>query len=269
MPRLFISVIISAPLFPLVGQETTPPAIVGELRTSVGNTQPTSRVLLNRPIKDSKVIRDQGRTITIYQVGPPIVELRQQQEKPSREESPRELVSEAKPSSGFTVSATVLSDNLTRLEWWSHSDGQAKKHVSWSNIGWKNIQGFNTIEDAKRSYTFMLFLSGDSVDEFNKRAEDRGLAPAPDLLPDFSQSGARYSNEDDKNIPEAGKAFMEAIHALYDSKEVELKQAQKLRQENRERYRKNLELNPPKKEDVVIQFWERDLSKEAPTKKGK
>ena len=57
---------------PLWGQENSRPAIVGEIRTSVGNSQPKSRVLLNRTIESSKVIHDQGRTITIYKVVAPI-----------------------------------------------------------------------------------------------------------------------------------------------------------------------------------------------------
>mgnify|MGYP005862160239 CR=1 FL=1 len=56
---------------PLCGQESTAPAIVGEIRTFVGDTQPKSRVLLNRTIESSEVIHDQGRTITIYQVEAP------------------------------------------------------------------------------------------------------------------------------------------------------------------------------------------------------
>jgi hypothetical protein len=254
---------------PLWGQENSPPAIVGEIRTSVGKTQPQSRVLLNRTIESSKVIHDQGRTITIYKVEAPAPSVEKETDNTPQERPVLEPQIEAKPSAGFTISATILSDNLTRLEWWSHSKGQTEKQVSWSNIGWQNLQGFNTIEDEDRSYTFMLFLGGGSVEEFNKRAETLDLNTAPDFLPDFDESGSRYTNETDEQVSEVGNAFMDAIHTLYDLKAVELKQAQALRQENRERYRQELAENPPKKEDVVIQFWKREPLEETPTIESK
>jgi|GEM_PF-1054203 len=266
MVRALIGLFLVSPLW---GQENSRPAIVGEIKTSVGNTQPKSRVLLNRTIKSSKVIHDQGRTITIYKVEAPAPSVEKAPENIPAERLASEPQIEAKPSAGFTVSATVLSDNLTRLEWWSHSKGQTEKQVSWSNIGWQNLQGFNTIEDKDRSYTFMLFLGGDSVEEFNKRAETLGLKTAPDFLADFSESGSRYTNEADEEVSEVGNTFMEAIHTLYDSKAVELQQAQALRQENREKYRQELADNPPKKEDVVIQFWKREPLEETPATESK
>lgn len=264
MFRLLTGLLVGSSLFPLAGQEVATPSIVGEIRTSVKSSKPQSRVLLNRKIHSSKVIYDQGRTITIYKVDPssPKPVALKEVAAPQKSRIDQE---EAKPSAGFTVFATVLSDNLTRLEWWSHSKRQSKKNVSWSNIGWVNLQGFNTIEDEQRSYTFMLFLSGDSVENFNKRAEEVGENLAPDHLPNFSESGARYTHENEAGISEAGKDFIEAIHALYDGKEAELKKARLVREENRRKYRRELELNPPKKENVVIQFWERDRSKETQT----
>jgi len=255
--------------FPLWGQETSSPAIVGEIRTSVGLTQPKSRVLLNRTIESSQVIHDQGRTITIYKVEAPTPSVEKAPENIPTERLATEPQVEAKPSAGFTISATVLSDNLTRLEWWSHSKGQMEKQVSWSNIGWQNLQGFNTIEDEDRSYTFMLFLGGSSVEEFNKRAETLDLNTAPDFLSDFDESGSKYTNETDEEVSEIGNAFMEAIHTLYNLKAEELKQAQLLRLENRERYRQELVDNPPKKQDVVIQFWKREPLEETPATESK
>ena len=243
----------------MVGEEVARVTIVGEIRTSAGNSEPQSRVLLNRKIQSSKVIHDQGRSITIYKVDPPSPApvAKKKVEAPQKGRRPRK---EAKPSAGFTISATVLSDNLTRLEWWSHSKGQSEKKTSWSNIGWRNLQGFNTIEDDQRSYTFMLFLSSDSIEGFNKRAKDEGENLAPNHLPKFQQSGARYTHNNEDGISEAGKDFIEAIHALYDGKEVDLKRARLVREENQRKYQRELELNPPKKKDVVIQFWERDRS---------
>jgi len=266
MLRIYLAVFT---VVPLMGQEAPPPTIRGEIRTSVGDMQPMSRVLLNRTIKSSKVIHDQGRTITIHNVDPPAPVERIQGEKPSVKKSSLTPQIETKASVGFTFSATALSDHLTRLEWWSHSAGQSNKHISWSNISWATLQGFNAIEDDKRSYAFILFLNSSSLEEFNKQAEAIASNRAPDVLSDFSQSGAAYTNEDDGKISEVGKAFMESIHTLYDLKEPELRQAQELRQDNQEKYRRELELNPPKKEDVVIQFWERLPATETSTQEGK
>ena len=254
---------------PLLGQEHSPPAIVGEIRTTVDKTQPKSRVLLNRTIEDSKVIHDQGRMITIYKVEPPVPSAKKSLENSSNKKRPLEIPIVAKPSIGFTVSATVLSDNLTRLEWWSHSKGQTKKQVTWSNINWYNLQGFNTIEDENRSYTFMLFLAADSLEEFNKRAKALEEQTSPDFLSIFKESGSQYSNETDEDVSEVGNAFMEAIHTIYDLKVLELEQAQALREENRKKYRQELLENPPQKEDVVIQFWKREPVKEIPATKRK
>ena len=55
--------------------------------------------------------------------------------------------------------------------------------------------------------------------------------------------------------------FLEAIHDLYEEKETELIEAHEKRVADQIARQEQLRLNPPKKKDVEVHFWNNDVNK--------
>jgi len=217
-----------------------------------------------KKIESTRVIQGKGRTITIQRVeAPPELSPRSRSSRNHRVEVlPPQGITVAKESVSFTVSATVIDGKTTMLEWNSHDEQQ--KIISFSNMNWELLGGFKKLEDDNRSYTSMIFTRNITRAEF-----DELNISFPDHLPPIEQGGARYTTVTDGEISPVAADFLEAIHKLYDQDRERIKEAHTEREQKREERELELLENPPKPQDVTLQFWKRKPAQETPAKRNR
>lgn len=215
-----------------------------------------------REIESSKVIQDKERTITIQRIkapSAPPAESEKLGRVPVRV-APAQDTTNQKESLSFTISATVIDGKITMLEWESNSDPQ-QKIVSFSNVNWNLFGGFQTLEDKTKSYTAMIFARTMTRSDF-----DELQISFPDHLPSLEEGGARYTIVSEGEISPIALSFLETVHKFYDKEERKIKNVHAKREKKRKARERELRENPPKQEDVVIQFWKREPKKETQTK---
>ena len=165
------------------------------------------------------------------------------------------------------LSATVYDHNRTLLR--IYPNGRVGDAVSaWSNLDFNHFSGFSNyrVKDGENGslYDFGLLMGISGVDtrRSNKMAEARGIeyqGPEIPKMPDFVDAGPAFV------LVEGGKQSpamdtLEQIHDLYRKEGVRMKEAYHAREKARADRKAYLLANPPKPEDIVIKFWQRDPS---------
>ena len=83
----------------------------------------------------------------------------------------------------------------------------------------------------------------------------------PNNLPKLESADPRYTVDRATDKDEIALEFLESIHDLYSEKADELKLAYEKREAERIARQEYLRLNPLKKKDVEVHFWNNDVNK--------
>jgi hypothetical protein len=149
------------------------------------------------------------------------------------------------------LSASVVDHRATLLRWWE--DG--KEYQAWSNVDFKYLTGFASFSKGDRS--FVTFMGVGDVSSASLRAESMFQVPAdlPTGAPDFRMiQGAAGESE--------GYDAIVALHELYATDGVRLREAYELREARRKEAEAELRANPPVPKDIVLNFWKVEPPKE-------
>ena len=163
-----------------------------------------------------------------------------------------------------SVSATVYDNEATFLRVHTQSGGESQVTEAWSNVDWRHLSGFASFEGRGQTFSFLL-MAGDSSIEALKKAKELNpeivVPEPPNNLPKIGSAGPRYTVGKEAANHEVALEFLEAIHDLYEEKETELIEAHEKRVADQIARQEQLRLNPPKKKDVEVHFWNNDVNK--------
>ncbi len=162
------------------------------------------------------------------------------------------------------VSASVYEHKRTLIS--CHPNGEPTQVITaWSNLDFNHFSGFSRFETKGRegvmqTYDLMMGISDMPGPVRVKRLVKAGQidkAPAPPNLPDLAVAGPAFVVvEGDASDPEAMN-LLQGMHDLYRNEGPRMKAAYQARMKAQAERRAYLLANPPKPEDVTIQFWER------------
>jgi hypothetical protein len=162
------------------------------------------------------------------------------------------------------VSASVYEHKRTLIS--CHPNGKPSQVITaWSNLDFNHFSGFIRFEIKERkgimqTYNLMMGISDMPGPAQVKRLAKAGQidkAPRPPNLPDLAVAGPAFVVvEGDASDPEA-MSLLQGMHDLYRSEGPRMKAAYHARMKAQAARRAYLLANPPKPEDVTIQFWER------------
>ena len=166
------------------------------------------------------------------------------------------------------LSATVYDPNRTFLR--IYPNGRLHDSVTaWSNLNFNHFCGFSTyrVKDAEDGtlYDFGLLMGIGSMDtrRWKEMAEARGIeykGPEIPVIPemiDLADGGPSFVVvEGDAESP--AMDTLEQIHDLYRKEGKRMEEAYHAREKARAERKAYLLANPPKPNDVKIQFWKRN-----------
>jgi len=165
------------------------------------------------------------------------------------------------------LSATVYNHNRTLLRIYPNG-GLDQKVEAWSNLDFNHFSGFATyrVKDAEDGtiYNFGLLMGIGSTDtrRWAELAAKKGFeykAPEIPKMPDLADGGPSFVVvEGDAKSP--AMDTLEQIHDLYRKEGVRMEEAHYAREKAYAERKAYLVAHPPKPEDIVIKFWERDPS---------
>jgi hypothetical protein len=165
------------------------------------------------------------------------------------------------------LSATVYNQNRTFLQ--IDPNGRLDGSVTaWSNLNFNHFSDFSTyqVKDAEDGtlYDFGLLMGIDSIEtrRWKEMAEARGVKnkgpelPKIPIMCDLAVGGPAFIVvEGDANSP--AMDTLEQIHDLYQKEGAKMEKAYHVREKARAERKAHLLANPPKPDDVKIQFWKR------------
>ena len=166
------------------------------------------------------------------------------------------------------LSATVYDHNRTFLQIYPNGrlDGSV---TAWSNLDFNHFSGFSTyrVKDAADGtlYDFGLLMGISSMDtrRWKEIAEARGVKnkgleiPEIPIMSDLAEGGPAFIVvKGDAKSP--AMDTLEQIHDLYRKEGVKMEKAYHVREKARAERKAYLLANPPKPDDVKIQFWTRN-----------
>jgi hypothetical protein len=168
------------------------------------------------------------------------------------------------------LSATVYDHTRTFLK--IYPNGKLGNEVTaWSNLDFNHFGGFSTyqVKNAKDGtlYDFGILMGIGDADthRWKKVAEARGEnyrgpeIPEIPKMPDLSIGGPSFVVvEGDAKSP--AMDTLEQIHDLYRKEGARMEAAYHAREKAHAERKAYLLAHPPKPEDIVIKFWERDPS---------
>jgi hypothetical protein len=166
------------------------------------------------------------------------------------------------------LSATVYDQNRTFLR--IYPNGKVGEEVTaWSNLNFNHFSGFSTcrVKDAEDGtlYDFGLLMGIGGIDtrRWKKMAEERGVEyqgpkiPEIPIIDDLADGGPSFIVvEGDAKSP--AMDTLEQIHDLYRKEGARMEEAYHAREKARAERKAYLLANPPKPNDVKIQFWKRN-----------
>jgi hypothetical protein len=168
------------------------------------------------------------------------------------------------------LSATVYDQNRTFLR--IYPNGRLVDSVTaWSNLNFHHFSGFSTyrVKDAEDGTLYdlglLMGIGGIDTRRWKEMAEARGIEykgpeiPEIPIMPDLADGGPSFVVvEGDVKSP--AMDTLEQIHDLYRKEGVRMEEAYHAREKARAERKAYLLANPPKPEDIVIKFWERNPS---------
>lgn len=163
-----------------------------------------------------------------------------------------------------SVSATVYDGVATHLKVHTQQGGQHRVTEAWSNVDWVYLSGFASFEGRGRTFNFLMMAGTSSLEALEKAKERNPQVVVPEIpnnLPKLSSAGPRYTLTKTEGQDEIALEFLEAIHDLYAEKEAEIIADYNKREADRIARQEYLRLNPPKKKDVEVHFWNNDVNK--------
>jgi hypothetical protein len=166
------------------------------------------------------------------------------------------------------LSATVYDHKRTFLQ--IYPNGRVGDSVTaWSNLNFNHFSGFSTyrVKDAADGtlYDFGLLMGINSMEtrRWNEIAEARGVKnkgleiPEIPIMSNLADGGPTFIVvEGDANSP--AMDTLEQIHDLYRKEGAKMEKAYHVREKARADRKAYLLANPPKPDDVKIQFWTRN-----------
>jgi hypothetical protein len=165
------------------------------------------------------------------------------------------------------LSATVYDHKRTFLQIYPNGrlDGSV---TAWSNLNFNHFSDFSTyqVKDAEDGtlYDFGLLMGIDSIEtrRWKEMAEARGVKnkgpelPKIPIMCDLAVGGPAFIVvEGDADSP--AMDTLEQIHDLYQKEGAKMEKAYHVREKARAERKAHLLANPPKPDDVKIQFWKR------------
>jgi len=166
------------------------------------------------------------------------------------------------------LSATVYDHNRTFLR--IYPNGKVGDEVTaWSNLDFNHFSGFSTyrVKDAEDGTLYdcglLMGIGGIDTRRWREMAEARGIEykgpkiPKIPEMPDFAEGGPAFVVVDgDAESP--AMDTLEQIHDLYRKEGARMEEAYHARVKARAERKAYLLANPPKPNDVTIQFWKRN-----------
>jgi len=166
------------------------------------------------------------------------------------------------------LSATVYDHNRTFLR--IYPNGKVGDEVTaWSNLDFNHFSGFSTyrVKDAEDGTLYdcglLMGIGGIDTRRWREMAEARGIEykgpkiPEIPEMPDFAEGGPAFVVVDgDAESP--AMDTLEQIHDLYRKEGARMEEAYHARVKARAERKADLLANPPKPNDVTIQFWKRN-----------
>ena len=168
------------------------------------------------------------------------------------------------------LSATVYDHNRTLLR--IYPNGRVGDAVTaWSNVDFHHFSGFCTyrVKDAQDGtlYDFGLLMGIGGIDtrRWKEIAEARGIEYKGPEIPEIPEMTDLAEGEPSFVVIEGDAKSpamntLEQIHDLYRKEGVRMEEAYHAREKAHAERKAYLLANPPKPEDIVIKFWERDPS---------
>lgn len=166
------------------------------------------------------------------------------------------------------LSATVYDQNRTFLR--IYPNGRFVDSVTaWSNLDFNHFCGFSTyrvkdaVDDSLHDFGLLMGIGGIDTRRWKKMAEARGIEyKGPEIpeipnMPELADGGPSFVLvEGDAKSP--GMDTLEQIHDLYRKEGTRMEEAYHAREKARAERKAYLLANPPKPDDVTIQFWKRN-----------
>jgi hypothetical protein len=166
------------------------------------------------------------------------------------------------------LSATVYDQNRTFLR--IYPNGRAVDSVTaWSNLDFHHFSGFSTyrVKDAEDGtlydYGLLMGIGGIDTRRWKEMAEARGIEyKGPEIpeipeMTDLVDGGPSFILvEGDTKSP--AMDTLEQIHDLYRKEGVRMEEAYHAREKARAERKAYLLANPPKPDDITVQFWKRE-----------
>ena len=162
------------------------------------------------------------------------------------------------------LSATVYDNRRTLLR--IYPNGKVDKQVAaWSNLNFSHFSGFSTFRVRDKDgafHDFGLLMGIGSTDTVKIRerlaryGHDYDEPEIPEI-PDFAVAGPSFTVlEGDADSP--AMDTLEQVHELYRKEGARMEAAFHAREKAYAERKAYLLANPPKPEDVTVQFWKRN-----------
>jgi hypothetical protein len=161
------------------------------------------------------------------------------------------------------LSATVYDQNRTLLRIYPSGEYD-QKIEAWSNVDFHHFCGFSSyrVKDAEDGsfYDFGILMGIGSTDTrgWAEMAAQKGIAykgPKIPHLPDLAVGGPSFVVVDG-DVESPAMDTLEQLHDLYRKEGARMEAAHHAREKARAERKAHLLANPPKPEDVSIQFWQ-------------
>jgi hypothetical protein len=246
---------ISSLLLPFVATAQERATIVGSIADGTHLPMPM-RVLPAVEVRESSVCQLPDRKITFNRIANPGLPsprpaiLAQNERSPEQIEALRnspefqKRIKESARTTYLSISATVVDHRATFLRWW-HA---GKEYRAWSNADWMILTGFTDWQKDNRR--FSSFLAAGRLDSTKLPADSMFRIP-DDFLPEEPGTYRVIQGDSD---PEA-YIGMTGLHELYLNNYARLKIDLDLREQRRKEQQDELRRNPPKPQNIVLNYW--------------
>jgi hypothetical protein len=166
------------------------------------------------------------------------------------------------------LSATVYDQNRTLLR--IYPNGKADAVITaWSNLDFHHFGGFSTyrVKDAKdgtlHDIGLLMGIGGADTRRWKETATARGMdykgPPIPKIpdMPDYANGGPSFVLVEG-NAKSPAMDTLEQVHDLYRKEGARMEAAHHARMKAHAERKAYLLANPPKPDDIKIQFWKRN-----------
>jgi hypothetical protein len=180
-----------------------------------------------------------------------------------------ELVENYRETQLVFVSATVYDHSRTFLRCYPSGNGHREEISAWSNLDFNHFSGFATFQvkgtDGEiRQFGLVMALGNEEIERTRLREQrlvehDIEFEPVEiPQLPDLATSGPAFVVTEGDTTDQESIELIEGMHNLYKVEGSRMEEAYHARIKAYEERKAYLLANPPKPDDVTIQFWRRE-----------